>query len=87
MEEFECCVCYEHNKIKIIDCLHKICENCYLRMIEIKNNKCPICRNPLEVNNNDNNNIILYRWLENPEEYEDDSTEQDEEFSDSSSDF
>jgi hypothetical protein len=40
-----CCVCLENVKIVSIKCKHELCNNC---IGSLKNNLCPICRQPIE---------------------------------------
>lgn len=54
----ECFICYEDNinNWKILSCCHKMCYNCYIKLIT---NKCPYCRCPFEYSNNDLKKRIL----------------------------
>lgn len=50
----ECCVCYNNIKKSSITC-HSICKKCCKK---IKDEKCPLCRNKMNYNNEDEINII-----------------------------
>jgi hypothetical protein len=52
----ECCICLNklNNNIKILECGHKIHEECFKKMIKldcISKNNCPICREKIEIKN------------------------------------
>ena len=47
MTNTECPVCLEHKKkkqIKILECNHKVCKECYNKMLNHKIHTCPMCR-------------------------------------------
>lgn len=41
----ECCVCYENKRMIVLECNHKLCNDCLYQMSHISNNRCPMCRN------------------------------------------
>ena len=42
-----CCVCWENTNSKTLSCSHYICEKCAIQM---KNDSCPLCREPMKFN-------------------------------------
>lgn len=57
-EEFECKICYQHynahnRKPKILDCLHRVCTRCLVKMLDIADSagciSCPFCRHQTEI--------------------------------------
>tara|TARA_B100000767_G_C19764429_1_gene536782 strand:+ start:349 stop:753 length:405 start_codon:yes stop_codon:yes gene_type:complete len=47
----ECHICYEHKTDKLFKtlvCNHKLCFNCYNKLIQ---STCPFCRHPIEIPN------------------------------------
>lgn len=62
---FECCVCLENlqdENNKVIPCLHKLCTECYQKMIENRLYVCPICRTNFSVEERINR---VYQTIEN----------------------
>ncbi|CAB1449373.1 unnamed protein product [Pleuronectes platessa] len=57
-EELECKICYQrynaHNrKPKILDCLHRVCARCLIKILDIADGaaciSCPFCRHQTEI--------------------------------------
>lgn len=57
-EEIECKICYQHynaysRKPKILDCLHRVCAQCLVKMLDISEGtgfiSCPFCRHPTTI--------------------------------------
>ena len=44
--EDTCQICYENDASKFLQCAHKLCDNCYNRIMQT-NSLCPFCRNPI----------------------------------------
>jgi hypothetical protein len=48
----DCEICYENNsKLVILTCKHKLCYNCYLKLVKLV---CPFCRTEFKYSNKDN---------------------------------
>lgn len=47
----ECCICYETecDIVLLHKCSHNLCINCLLKL---QNKMCPLCREPININNN-----------------------------------
>ncbi|XP_019216482.1 E3 ubiquitin-protein ligase RNF182 [Oreochromis niloticus] len=57
-EELECKICYQrynvhHRKPKILDCLHRVCGRCLIKILDIADSagciSCPFCRHQTEI--------------------------------------
>jgi hypothetical protein len=77
---FECCVCLEtmnNNHLMNIQCFHKICAECYARMLVNNLNTCPLCRLPFY---NDYTSLSVIRYIYDSSNEDDDSDDDDVEY-------